>query len=90
MPQAPALIPAPCAPGCACCHPCPMQARVLLRVCPSLGARWAQGLHQHGGTSSSEMPPQQLEMERIRLLCVVQEGSGSQELSSACGEIGKM
>lgn len=38
-----------------------MQAQVLLPVCPPLGAWWAQGLHQQGGTDSSEMPPQQLE-----------------------------
>lgn len=36
------------------------------------------------------MPPQQLEMESIWLLCGVQEGSGSRELSSACSDIGKM
>lgn len=40
--------------------------------------------------SSSEMPPQQLEMESIWLLCGVQEGSGSRELSSACSDTGKM
>lgn len=73
----------------ACCHQCRMQAQVL-HACPSLGAWQAQGLHQQGGMSSSEMSPQQLEMEGIQLFCVVWEGSGSQELSSTCGDTGKL